>query len=43
MVTEVTRHGWGSRLMDSLKNIVFGIVVFCLGIWLLWTNEHRAV
>ncbi len=43
MVTEVTRHSWGSRLMDSLKNIVFGIVVFCLGIWLLWTNEHRAV
>lgn len=43
MVTEVTHHSWGSRLMDSLKNIVFGIVVFCLGIWLLWSNEHRAV
>lgn len=43
MVTEVTTQSWGSRIMDSLKNIVFGFVIFGLGIWLLWWNEHRAV
>ena len=29
--------------MDSLKNIVFGVVVFVVGIGLLSWNEHRAV
>ncbi len=43
MATTVTTQSWGSRLMDSLKNIVFGFVVFGLGIGLLWWNEHRAV
>ncbi|MDF3127903.1 TMEM43 family protein [Kiritimatiellaeota bacterium B1221] len=43
MASTVTTQSWGSRLMDSLKNIVFGFVIFGLGIWLLWWNEHRAV
>lgn len=43
MVTETTHRNWGSRLLDSLKNIVFGVVVFGLGLGLLWWNEGRAV
>jgi len=43
MVTEVTSQSWGGRLMESLKNIVFGVVVFGLALWLLWWNEGNAV
>ena len=41
--TEVTTESWGSRLRDSLKGIVFGILLFLGGTALLWWNEGRTV
>lgn len=41
--TEVTSQSWGSRLMGSLKGVLFGIFLFFAAIVLLWWNEGRAV
>ncbi|WFB34602.1 TMEM43 family protein [Kiritimatiellota bacterium B12222] len=43
MVTEVVHQSWGNRLMDSIKNVVFGVVLFLFSIGLLWWNEGNAV
>jgi len=41
--TEVTSQGWFSRIGDSIKGILFGIIVIPVTIVLLWWNEGRAV
>lgn len=41
--TEVTHQGWFSRIGESIKGILFGIIVIPLCIVLLWWNEGRAV
>ena len=41
--TEVTTESWGSRLRDSLKGIIFGMLLFLGGTALLWWNEGRTV
>ena len=41
--TEVTRQSWGSRLKGSLSGIVIGLILLAVGVWLLFTNEGRAV
>ena len=42
-VTRVSHQGWGSRLGDSFKGILFGILVVLGGIGLLFWGEGRAV
>lgn len=41
--TEVTSQNWFSRIGDSIKGILFGIIVIPVTIVLLWWNEGRAV
>lgn len=41
--TEVTRQSWGSRLKGSLRGIVIGLILVVVAVWLLFTNEGRAV
>lgn len=41
--TEVTSQGWFSRIGESIKGILFGIIMIPLAIVLLWWNEGRAV
>lgn len=41
--TEVTRQSWGSRIKGSLSGIVIGLILIAVGVWLLFTNEGRAV
>lgn len=41
--TEVTSRNWFSRIGDSIKGILFGIVIIPVAIILLWWNEGRAV
>jgi hypothetical protein len=41
--TEVTSQNWFSRIGESIKGILFGIVIIPLMIILLWWNEGRAV
>lgn len=41
--TEVTNQGWFSRLADSFKGIIFGIILFLIAFPLLFWNEGRAV
>ena len=41
--TEVTSKSWFSRIGESIKGIIFGIIVIPLAIILLWWNEGRAV
>lgn len=41
--TEVTTKSWGSRLADSIKGVLFGLVLIVgAGVFLFW-NEGRAV
>jgi hypothetical protein len=41
--TEVTTRGWGSRILDSIKGLAFGLIlIIASGIGLFW-NEGRAV
>lgn len=42
-VTKVTTQSWGSRLAGAFKGIIIGIIMFIIGIPLLWINEGRAV
>jgi hypothetical protein len=41
--TEVTSKGWFSRIGESIKGIVFGLIVIPGMVVLLWWNEGRAV
>jgi hypothetical protein len=41
--TEVTEQSWFSRLLDSIKSVLFGIVLFLVAFPLLFWNEGRAV
>jgi hypothetical protein len=40
--TETTKKGYGTRLMDSIKGILFGILLFAGAFVLLFWNEGRA-
>lgn len=37
--TETTTQSWGSRLGDSLKGIIVGIILFIVSFPLLFWNE----
>lgn len=39
--TETTTKSWGSRIMNSIKGIVFGLILFILSFGLLYWNEGR--
>lgn len=41
--TEVTTQSWGSRLSNSLKGLVFGLILIAISALLLFWNEGRAV
>lgn len=41
--TEVTTKSWFGRIGESIKGILFGIIMIPLMILLLWWNEGRAV
>jgi Transmembrane protein 43 len=41
--TETTSQGWLSRLMESIKSVLVGLVLFVLAFPLLFWNEGRAV
>jgi len=41
--TEVSTKSWGSRLLESLKGIIFGFILIIVSIILLWWNEGRAI
>ncbi len=42
-IQTTTRTSYGSRIVSSLKGILVGIVLFIVGIPVLWLNEGRAV
>ncbi len=42
-VSVTTRQGWGSRLSESIKSVLFGVVLFGVAFPLLFWNEGRAV
>ncbi len=37
--TEVTKRGWGSRIMDSIKGILIGFILFLVSFGVLYMNE----
>jgi hypothetical protein len=41
--SEVTSQGWGGRLMQSIKGVLIGLLLFVAGFPLLFWNEGRAV
>ncbi len=41
--TEVTSQSWGSRLMDSIKGVLVGVICFIVAFPVLWCNEGSAV
>lgn len=41
--TEITRKSWSSRLLESIKSVLFGIVLFVAAFPVLFWNEGRAV
>jgi len=41
--SEVTSEGWFSRIKDSIKGVLVGLVLFVLAFPVLWFNEGRAV
>jgi hypothetical protein len=41
--TEVTSQSWGSRIMESIKSVIFGIVLFLASFIVLWWNEGRTI
>jgi hypothetical protein len=41
--TEVTSQGWFSRIMDSIKGVLIGLLLFVISFPLLGWNEFRAV
>lgn len=40
---EVTSQSWGSRLKSALGGVIFGLILFLVGILVLFKNEGRAV
>ncbi|MBR1921853.1 MAG: TMEM43 family protein [Kiritimatiellae bacterium] len=42
-VTETTTQSWGSRLGDSVKGVLFGLLLFILGFPVLFWNEGSSV
>lgn len=42
-VTGITTQSWLGRIGNSLKGIVFGLILVCVAIGVLWWNEGRAV
>lgn len=42
-ITKVTRQSWGSRIMESIKGVLFGLILFLASFVVLWWNEGRAV
>ena len=42
-VTKVTRQSYGSRIMQSIRGILFGVVLVVIAFPLLFWNEGRAV
>lgn len=43
VVREVTTQSWGSRLLDSIKGVLFGLGLAAVAVVLLFWNEGRAV
>ncbi len=41
--TEITRESWFGRMGNSIKGILFGLILFILAFPLLWWNEGRSV
>ncbi len=41
--SEVTSENWFSRIADSIKGILFGIILFIVAFPLLWWNEGNSV
>ena len=41
--TVTTNESWGSRLVNSIKSVIFGFVLFVVAFPLLFWNEGRAV
>lgn len=41
--TRVTHQGWGGRLMESIKGVLVGVVLFLASFVVLFWNEGRAV
>jgi len=41
--TEVTSKSWGSRILDSIRGILFGFILILASLILLWWNEGRAI
>lgn len=39
--TEVTTKGWGSRIMDSIKGVLIGLLMFIVSFGVLYWNEGR--
>ena len=42
-IEEISSQGWGSRLMDSIKGVLVGLLLTVGSIAGLWWNEGRAV
>ncbi len=42
-IVETSSLGWGGRILQSLKGVLFGLVLFVVAFPLLWWNEGRAV
>ncbi len=42
-VTRVEEVGWGSRIIDSIKGVLIGLLLFVVSFPLLFLNEGRAV
>jgi hypothetical protein len=42
-MAHVETEGYGKRLVDSIKGVLFGVVLFLVSFPLLWWNEGRAV
>ena len=42
-MSETTTQGWLSRIMESIKGVLVGLLFFVLAFPLLWFNEGRAV
>ncbi|MCX2745472.1 TMEM43 family protein [Mangrovivirga sp. M17] len=40
---EVSTESWGSRIMGSIKKVLFGVLLFLASFIVLWLNEGRAV
>jgi hypothetical protein len=41
--TETTTQSWGSRITESIKGVIVGIILFLAAFPLLWWNEGSAV